>query len=222
MKEIKSGSLSVGIGLGKGKEVKPLLSVLTRAIAGLADNTGVEFCSSSNPSVYSQGIAFTVILSVVQTPSDGSSTLWPKALSLEGTAAVSSCEPELSVGTHTITAEYNIDQFRAAFAPDTSELKSMSFSFNTGLNMGAMTGRFSPIVSGQERGTTRLSMRPLLSQGIFWASPSVAFADRAEKFGFASLSSSLTFRFNPAVVTGQATFGKPGLTRAAATAGVIF
>jgi hypothetical protein len=65
-------------------------------------------------------------------------------------------------------------------------------------------------------------MRLSLSQGIFSASTGVSFAERAEKFGFASLSSSLTFRFSPAVVTVQATFGRYGLTRAAVTAGVVF
>ena len=76
--------------------------------------------------------------------------------------------------------------------------------------------------SGLERGMTGLSMQLSLSQGIFSAGTSVSFANRADKLGFASLSSSLTFRFSPAVVTVQTTFGRYGLTRAAVTAGVAF
>jgi hypothetical protein len=115
-----------------------------------------------------------------------------------------------------------MDPFRVAFALDTMELKSMSFSFGTSLNLGAMTGNFSTTASGLEKGMTGLSMRLSLSQGIFSAGTSVSFAERAEKFGFASLGSTLTFRFSPATVTVQATFGRYGLTRAAVTAGVVF
>ena len=121
-----------------------------------------------------------------------------------------------------VTLSISMEPFRVAFALDTMTLTSMSFSFSTGLNMGAMTGSFGLTASGLERGMTGLSMRLSLSQGIFSAGTSVAFANRAEKFGFASLGSTLTFRLSPAVVTVQATFGRYGLTRAAVTAGVVF
>jgi len=121
-----------------------------------------------------------------------------------------------------VTLSISMEPFRLAFALDTMTLTSMSFSFSTGLNMGAMTGSFGATASGLEKGMTGLSMRLSLSQGIFSAGTSVAFANRAEKFGFASLGSTLTFRLSPAVVTVQATFGRYGLTRAAVTAGVVF
>ena len=146
-----------------------------------------------------------------------SGRLWDKA-TIGGSVTLTPFPPRFNG----VTVSFDMAPFRVAFALETMELKSMSFSFNTGLNMGAMTGRFSATASGLERGMTGLSMRLSLSQGIFSASTSVAFAERDEKFGFASLSSSLTFRFSPAVVTVQATFGRYGLTRAAVTAGVVF
>ena len=88
--------------------------------------------------------------------------------------------------------------------------------------MGAMTGSWGFSATGLERGMTGASVRLSLAQGIFSAATSVSFATRGEKLGFASWASTLTFRFSPAVVTVQATFGRYGLTRAAVTAGVAF
>ncbi len=146
-----------------------------------------------------------------------SGRLWDK-VSISGSVTLAPFPPKFGG----VTLSISMEPFRVAFALDTLELRSMSLSFGTGLNMGAMTGRFSMTASGLERGMTGLSMRLSLSQGIFSAGTSVAFANRAEKFGFASLGSSLTFRFSPAVVTVRATFGRYGLTRAAVTAGVVF
>jgi len=146
-----------------------------------------------------------------------SGKLWDK-VSISGSVTLAPFPPKFGG----VTLSISMEPFRVAFALDTMELKSMSFSFSTGLNMGAMTGSFGLTASGLERGMTGLSMRLSLSQGLFSAGTSVAFASRAEKFGFASLGSTLTFRFSPAVVTVQATFGRYGLTRAAVTAGVVF
>ena len=146
-----------------------------------------------------------------------SGRLWDK-VSISGSVTLAPFPPKFGG----VTLSISMEPFRVAFALDTMELKSMSFSFGSGLNMGAMTGRFSMTASGLERGMTGLSMRLSLSQGLFSAGTSVAFANRAEKFGFASLGSTLTFRFSPAVVTVQTTFGRYGLTRAAVTAGVVF
>jgi hypothetical protein len=146
-----------------------------------------------------------------------SGKLWDK-VSISSSITLTPFPPEFGG----ITLSISMDPFRVAFALDTMDLKSMSFSFGTSLNLGAMTGNFSTTASGLEKGMTGLSMRLSLSQGIFSAGTSVSFAERAEKFGFASLGSTLTFRFSPAVVTVQATFGRYGLTRAAVTAGVVF
>jgi hypothetical protein len=146
-----------------------------------------------------------------------SGRLWDK-VSIGGSVTLAPFPPKFGG----VRLSISMEPFRAAFALDTMTLSSMSFSFSTGLNMGAMTGSFGLTASGLERGMTGLSMRLSLSQGIFSAGTSVAFANRAEKFGFASLGSTLTFRLSPAVVTVQATFGRYGLTRAAVTAGVVF
>lgn len=146
-----------------------------------------------------------------------SGKLWDKA-SIGGSVTLAPFPPKFGG----VTISLSMEPFRFAFALDTMELTSMSFSFSTSLNMGAMTGSFATTASGLERGMTGLSMRLSLSQGIFSAGTSVSFAERAEKFGFASLGSTLTFRFSPAVVTVRATFGRYGLTRAAVTAGVVF
>jgi len=146
-----------------------------------------------------------------------SGKLWDKA-SISGSVTLAPFPPKFGG----VTISFSMEPFRFAFALDTMELTSMSFSVSTGLNLGAMTGSFGATASGLERGMTGLSMRLSLSQGIFSAGTSVSFAERAEKFGFASLGSTLTFRFTPAVVTVRATFGRYGLTRAAVTAGVVF
>jgi len=146
-----------------------------------------------------------------------SGKLWDK-VSIGGSVTLAPFPPKFGG----VSLSISMEPFRLAFALDTMTLTSMSFSFSTGLNMGAMTGNFSTTASGLERGMTGLSMRLSLSQGIFSAGTSVSFANRAEKFGFASLGSTLTFRFSPATVTVRATFGRYGLTRAAVTAGVVF
>ncbi len=121
-----------------------------------------------------------------------------------------------------ITLSITAEPFRLAFALDTMTLKSMSASIGSGLNIGAMTGSWGASFTGLERGMTGASVRLSLAQGTFSAATSVSYATRGEKFGFASWASTLTFRFSPAVVTVQATFGRYGLTRAAVTAGVAF
>ncbi len=193
---------------------------------------GVSGIKLANINLYGtslQSVTLGTVFTFAKTPTQTSGTtqfntrinlsgrLWDKA-TISGSVTLTPFPP--TVGG--ITISFSMDPFRVAFALDTMELKSMSLSLSTGLNMGAMTGRFSTTASGLERGMTGLSMRLSLSQGIFSAGTSVAFANRADKFGFASLSSSLTFRFSPAVVTGRATFGRYGLTRAAITAGVVF
>jgi len=132
-------------------------------------------------------------------------TLAPFPPSFGGVALSITCEP-----------------FRLAFALDTMALTSMSASVSSRLNMGAMTGSWGFSATGLERGMTGASVRLSLAQGIFSTATSVSFATRGETFGFASWASTLTFRFSPAVVTVQATFGRYGLTRAAVTAGVAF
>jgi len=121
-----------------------------------------------------------------------------------------------------VTLSITADPFRLAFALDTMTLNSMSASVSSGLSMGAMTGSWGASATGLERGMTGASVRLSLAQGIFSAATSVSYATRGEQFGFASWASTLTFRFSPAVVTVQATFGRYGLTRAAVTAGVAF
>lgn len=121
-----------------------------------------------------------------------------------------------------ITLSITAEPFRLALALDTMTLTSMSASISSQLNLGAMTGAWGASFTGLERGMTGASVRLSLAQGIFSAATSVSYATRGEKFGFSSWASTLTFRFSPAVVTVQATFGRYGLTRAAVTAGVVF
>ena len=146
-----------------------------------------------------------------------SGKLWDK-VSISGSVTLTPFPPKFGG----VTLSASMEPFQVSFALDTMELKSMSFRFSTGLNLGAMTGSFALTASGLERGLTGLSMRLALSQGIFSAGTTVTFADRADEFGFSSWGSTLTFRFSPVVVTVQVTFGRYGLTRAAVTTGVVF
>jgi len=121
-----------------------------------------------------------------------------------------------------ISLSFSMEPFRFAFALDELDLTSMSASLSTRLNLGGMTGMWATSLTGLERGLTGLSTRLSLTHGIFSASTGVSYAQRGDKFGFASLSTQLSFRLSPGVISVQATFGRYGLTRAAVTVGVTF
>jgi hypothetical protein len=112
--------------------------------------------------------------------------------------------------------------FNLGIALDTLDITGLSASFGNSLNLGAISGSWALSASGIERGLTGLAMRLALAQGIFSTNTSITFSTRGEAFGFASWSSSLNFRFSPAVVSVQATFGRYGLTRAAVTTSMSF
>lgn len=116
----------------------------------------------------------------------------------------------------------SLGPFRLSARLDQLELTSLSAGFNSSLNLGAITGTYSITASGLERGMTGLSMRLAVAQGMFSGNTSVSFAQRADDFGFASLSTSIALRLSPGVITFQATFGRFGLARAAVSTGVVF
>ena len=171
---------------------------------------GTSFALTQNPTQTEATTAFNTTISL-------SGVLWEN-VSISSSVTLRPYPAKFGGITLSITCE----PFRLAFALDTMTLNSMSASIGSGLNMGAMTGSWGASFTGLERGLTGASVRLSLAQGIFSAGTSVSFATRGETFGFASWASTLTFRFSPAVVTVQATFGRYGLTRAAVTAGVAF
>jgi len=228
-------SMSANIGVNasqSGRSVKGYSatgSVLPDNFFARVGISGIKLADMNLGGTAFQSVMLGTSFSFTQTPTQTEGTtafnttinlsgkLWDK-VSIGGSVTVAPFPPKFGG----VSLSISMEPFRLAFALDTMTLSSMSFSFSTGLNMGAMTGSFGLTASGLERGMTGLSMRLSLSQGIFSAGTSVAFANLAEKFGFASLGSTLTFRLSPAVVTVQATFGRYGLTRAAVTAGVVF
>ena len=171
---------------------------------------GTSFALTQNPTQSEASTAFNTTISL-------SGLLWEN-VSISSSVTLAPYPPSFGGVTLSITCE----PFRLAFALDTMTLNSMSASVSSGLSMGAMTGSWGASFTGLERGMTGASVRLSLAQGIFSAGTSMSFATRGEQFGFASWASTLTFRFSPAVVTVQATFGRYGLTRAAVTAGVAF
>ncbi|MDD5646978.1 MAG: hypothetical protein PHW86_07395 [Candidatus Bipolaricaulis sp.] len=112
--------------------------------------------------------------------------------------------------------------FRFAMLLDSMKLTSLSARYNTPLNLGVMKGAFSVSATGLEKGLTGLSTRLSLTQGLFSAATSVAFAQSAERFRFASLSTQLTYRLSPGVISVQATFSRYGLSRAGFGTSVSF
>jgi hypothetical protein len=112
--------------------------------------------------------------------------------------------------------------FTLSIALDQLAITGLSASCGNSLNLGQISGSWGLSASGIERGLTGLAFRLALSQGVFSTNTSITFSTRGEQFGFASWSSKLSFRFSPAVVSVQATFGRYGLTRAAATTSVSF
>lgn len=169
---------------------------------------GTSF-SITRPPTGDESTAFNTTISL-------SGELWDGA-SISGSIALAPFPPKLTG----LTVSLDIAPLRFVIALDTMELKSITFRFRTGLDIGAMTGSFGVTASGLER-VTGLSMRLSLSQGIFSAATNVSFAERAERFGFASLGSTLALRIGPAIVSVRMTFGRHGLTRASVTAGVVF
>ena len=105
---------------------------------------------------------------------------------------------------------------------ETLAINAFSVNFNTSLNLGAMTGAFKATMSAKGDELSSIHMSLNVSEGILSAGTSVAFTRSSAGFGFASLGGTLTFRFSPAVVTVQATFGRYGLTRASVSTGVVF
>jgi len=112
--------------------------------------------------------------------------------------------------------------FGFGVALDDLALTSLSARYNTPLNLGTMKGAFSISATGLEKGLTGLSTRLSLTQGLFSAGTSVAFAESAGQFRFASMSTQLTYRLSPGTISVQATFSRYGLTRAAVGTGVTF
>jgi hypothetical protein len=112
--------------------------------------------------------------------------------------------------------------FRLGIALDELDITGLSASFGTSLNLGPISGSWALSATGLDRGLTGLAFRLSLAQGVFSTNTSITFSQRGEDFGFASWASALTFRFSPAVVSVQATFGRYGLTRAAVTTSVAF
>lgn len=105
---------------------------------------------------------------------------------------------------------------------DKLELTSLSAGCDTKFSHGALTGSFSVSATGLDRGLTGLSTRLSVSQGLFSAATSVAFAERGGDFGFSSLGTQLAFRIPPGTISVQATFSRFGLTRASVSTGVTF
>ena len=112
--------------------------------------------------------------------------------------------------------------FRMSIALDTLSVTGLSASCGNSLSLGPISGSWSISASGIERGLTGLAMRLALAEGVFSTNTGITFSQRGDDFGFASWSNRLTFRFSPAVVSVQATFGRYGLTRAAVTTSVSF
>jgi hypothetical protein len=121
-----------------------------------------------------------------------------------------------------VTISVTSDPFRIAFALDTMTLNSMSASFSTQLNLGAMTSSFGASLSGLERGLTGASARLSLAQGGISVATSVSCAQQGDRFSLTSWANTFTIRLSPAVLTVQATFGTHGLSRAGISVGVAF
>lgn len=105
---------------------------------------------------------------------------------------------------------------------DEFKLTSLSAGSNVPFGLGALKGTFGVSATGLERGLTGLSARLTVIQGLFSAGTSVAFAQRGDQFGFASLGTQLAFRIPPGTISVQATFGRYGMTRASVSCGVTF
>jgi len=121
-----------------------------------------------------------------------------------------------------LSVSTSLGPFSVGARLDQLELTSLSAGFNSSLNLGSVTGTYAISISGLERGMTGLSMRLAIAQGMFSGNTSISFAQSADSFSFASLSTRIALRVSPGVITFQATFGRFGLTRAAVSTGVVF
>ena len=137
---------------------------------------------------------------------------------ISGSITLSPFPPALNGLTLTVTEE----PFKLSIALDRFDITGLSASCGNSLNLGPISGSWSLSATGIERGLTGLALRLSLAQGVFSTNTSITFSQRGEDFGFASWGTTLSFRFSPAVVSVQATFGRYGLTRAAVTTSVSF
>jgi len=130
------------------------------------------------------------------------------------------CPAPLAVSTFSLSIAEG--PFLVGIALNELDVTGLSARLGTPLNLGPITGAWSLSATGLEQGLTGVMASLSLSHGVFSTRTSIGLSQVGEDFGFASWSSQLTFRFSPAVVSVQATFGRYGLTRAAVTTSMSF
>jgi len=203
-------------GYSQAGSVKPGNLFLTVAVSGLSLGN-VDFGTFTLQDVQ---IGMSGTFTPTQTPSASihfSGRLGEQA-SISTSLTLFAAEPRLGG----LTLSLSFGAFQAGIALNQLAVTGLSASANTPLSLGNMTGAFSVSATGLERGLTGLAFGLTVSQGLFSAGTNAAFAQRGEKFGFASLGTQLAFRFSPGVISIQATFGRYGLTRAGISTGVNF
>jgi len=164
-------------------------------------------------------IGVAVTMTDTQTPSGSVSfsARLSESFSISTSASVFSGPPLLG----SISLSGSFGPYRFAFLLDQLAVSSLSASFNVPLNLGAMTGSFASSFTGLERGLTGMSLRLALSQGTLSGNMSASFSQLGDHFGFASLTTQMSLRFSPGIISLQVTFGRYGLTRAAVNVGLL-
>lgn len=125
-----------------------------------------------------------------------------------------------TVSSLTLTATHG--PFRFSIALDSLEIRGLSAQCGSTLSLGPISGSWALSVTGIERGITGIAANLTLAEGVFSTNTSITFSQRGDKFGFASWANKFSFRFSPAVVSAQVTFGRHGLTRAVIAVSVTF
>ena len=156
-------------------------SVLTQTVNGVLVGTTTALTSTPNPSTYGQSVAFTAVVSSLGgTPTgtvtflDGATTLGSSALDAGGHATLS--VSSLSVGTHTVTAQYNGD---GTFSGSTSS--GLSQAVNTADTTITLTSNHNPSNNSQP-----VTFTAAVSAST--ATGTVQFFDGATLLGSAPLS----------------------------------
>jgi hypothetical protein len=165
---------------GDGTYAASTSSVLTQMV-NPSFSTTTTVTSASNPSTYGQTVAFTAhVSSSSGTPTgtvtflDGATTLGSSGLDAGGNATFS--VSSLSVGTHTITAQYNGD---GTFSGSTSS--GLSQTVNKANTTTTLTSNHNPSNNSQPVAFTA-TVSPSTATGI------VQFFDGATLLGSAPLS----------------------------------
>ena len=166
-------------------------STVTQTVTVASIGTTTSVGSSPNPSTYGQSVVFTAAVSALSgtgTPTgtvtfrDGTTTLGTSTLDANGIGTIST--PQLSAGTHSITAQYNGD---ATYSGSSSS--TLSHTVNKAATTTTLTSNRNPANGGQSV-TFTAAVSPAATGTVQFFDGTTLIGSAALSAGSASVSTS--------------------------------